>query len=182
MRFIPAIMVFILTALCAWWALESRTVVSHVLLAIGALLSLTGIFDLLQSQHTLWRNFPLTGRIRWLGEALRPFLRAYIVESETEGRPFDHETRSMVYRRAKDVTSVEPFGSLIDMDKPPYEWLAHSVCAAHPTTTDPRVMVGAPGTAQPYSASVFNISAMSFGALGAKAIESLNRGAALGGF
>jgi glutamate synthase domain-containing protein 2 len=182
MRFIPAIMVFILTGLCVWWAVESRTVVSHVLLAILALLSLIGIFDLLQTQHTLWRNFPMTGRIRWLGEALRPFLRAYIVESETEGRPFDHETRSMVYRRAKDVTSVEPFGSLIDMDKPPYEWLAHSVSAAHPTTTDPRVMVGAPGTAQPYSASVFNISAMSFGALGARAIEALNRGAAIGGF
>ena len=145
-------------------------------------LSLVGLYDLLQTRHTIWRNFPVTGRIRWLGETLRPFLRAYIVESETEGRPFNHEARAMVYRRAKDVTSVEPFGSQVDMDRPPYEWLSHSMDARLPDTRDPRVTVGAPGTARPYSASVFNISAMSFGSLGARAIEALNRGAAEGGF
>ena len=145
-------------------------------------LAVMGIYDFLQPKHTLWRNFPIVARIRWIGEAMRPFFRSYMVESDTEGRPFNHEERAMVYRRAKNVSSVEPFGSLKDIDKPPYEWLAHSMAAKHPEDTGPRVMVGAPGTAQPYSASVFNISAMSFGSLGAHAIEALSRGAAKGGF
>ena len=158
---------------------------SPVILAFAALfgaVSLMGLFDLAQTQHTIWRNFPIIGRVRWMGKALRPFFRSYFVESETEGRPFNHEQRNMVYRRAKNVSSVEPFGSHLAIDKPPYEWLAHSMAAKHPEDKNPRVLVGAPGTSQPYSASVFNISAMSFGSLGAKAIESLNRGAAKGGF
>lgn len=150
--------------------------------AIFGALSLLGIYDLFQVQHTLWRNFPVLARIRWIAEELRPFLRSYIVESETEGRPFNHEERTMVYRRSKDISSVEPFGSQLDIDRPPYEWLAHSIAATHPKETDPRIMVGAPGTAKPYSASVLNISAMSFGSLGSHAIEALNRGAAAGGF
>ena len=149
------------------------------LLGVAAII---GVYDLFQSQHTLLRNFPLLGRVRWLAEMLRPFFRSYIVESETEGRPFNHEQRAMVYRRAKNVSSVEPFGSHLDIAAPPYEWLAHSVTAQHPEEKDPRVLVGAPGTAKPYSASILNISAMSFGSLGARAIESLNRGAAKGGF
>jgi len=148
---------------------------------LGGLL-LVGVYDFFQPRHTLWRNFPILARVRWVAEELRPFFRAYMVESETEGRPFNHEERAMIYRRAKNVSSVEPFGSHVEMDKPPYDWLAHSMAAKHPEETDPRVTVGAPGTAKPYATSVFNISAMSFGALGARATESLNRGAAKGGF
>lgn len=179
-RFIPLTIIIVLLVLCVagfhivpWLALPG--------LLLGGLL-LLGIYDVLQSKHTLWRNFPILARVRWIAEELRPFFRAYIVESETEGRPFNHEERSMVYRRAKNVSSVEPFGSHVDIDKPPYEWLAHSMAAKHPHETNPRVLVGATGTAKPYSASVFNISAMSFGSLGSKAIESLSTGAAKGGF
>ena len=179
-RFLPFLIIILLFGLSllglgssAWFILPAL---------VFGVLTLIGIYDLVQTAHTIWRNFPVLGRIRWIGEALRPFLRAYIVESETEGQPFNHEERAMVYRRAKDVTSVEPFGSQIEMDKPPYEWLSHSMAARLPDTHDPRVRVGAPGTAQPYDASVFNISAMSFGSLGAHAIEALNRGAAKGGF
>lgn len=179
-RYIPFAIIIFLLVLCVagfhlvpWLALPG--------IVLGGLV-LLGIYDLLQSKHTLWRNFPILARVRWIAEELRPFFRAYIVESETEGRPFNHEDRAMVYRRAKNVSSVEPFGSHLDIDKPPYEWLAHSMAAKHPHETDPRVTVGATGTAQPYRTSVFNISAMSFGSLGAKAIESLNKGAAKGGF
>ena len=178
--FFPFALVLMLLGLCVygvhlvpWLALPG--------LLLGAL-ALLGTYDLFQTKHTLWRNFPILARVRWIAEELRPFFRSYIVESETEGRPFNHEERAMVYRRAKDVSSVEPFGSHLDIGKPPYEWLSHSMAAKHPEETDPRVTIGATGTAQPYSASVFNISAMSFGSLGAKAIESLNRGAAKGGF
>ncbi|MEL6662495.1 MAG: FMN-binding glutamate synthase family protein [Pseudomonadota bacterium] len=182
MRFLPLWIVLAATALAAWWAVATQGIVAHLVLAIFSIITAFGLFDLVQTRHTIWRNFPLIGRVRWLGEALRPFLRSYIVESETEGRPFDHETRAMVYRRAKDVSSVEPFGTLLDIDKPPYEWINHSISVGNRDGDDPRVRVGAPGTARPYSASVFNISAMSYGSLGAKAIEALNRGAAKGGF
>ena len=180
MRFIPLTVIFAFLVLCflgfeiiPWLALPG--VVFGVLLLVG-------LYDFFQSRHTLWRNFPIIGRVRWIAEELRPFFRAYIVESETEGRPFNHEERAMVYRRAKNVSSVAPFGSHVDIDKPPYEWLSHSMTAKHPEETDPRVLVGTKDTKQPYSTSVFNISAMSFGALGAKATECLNRGAAKGGF
>ena len=179
-RFIPFLIVIGALALTVWGA-QSWPWLYGIAAAFG-LATLIGLYDLLQSQHTLLRNFPLLGRIRWLAETLRPFFRSYIVESETEGRPFNHEQRAMAYRRAKNVSSVEPFGSHLNIEAPPYEWLAHSVTAKHPEETDPRVLVGSPGTAQPYSASVLNISAMSFGSLGARAVESLNRGAAKGGF
>ena len=179
-RFVPFTVILALLVLCLigfelvpWLAVPG--------LVLGALL-LVGIYDFFQPKHTLWRNFPILGRVRWIAEELRPFLRAYIVESETEGRPFNHEERAMVYRRAKNVSSVEPFGSQLDIDKPPYEWLSHSMAAKHPEETNPRVLVGTKDTKQPYSTSVFNISAMSYGALGAKAVECLSRGAAKGGF
>ncbi|MEM5518495.1 FMN-binding glutamate synthase family protein [Henriciella sp. AS95] len=179
-RYIPLFLTAILTAIfgalikvSGWFAIG--------LVLFGAL-TLLGLYDLVQKRHSLWRNYPILARIRWIAEELRPFFRSYIVESDTEGRPFSHEQRSMVYRRAKNVSSVEPFGSQLDIDRPPYEWLSHSVAAKHNEDEDPRIMVGASGTPKPYSASVLNISAMSFGSLGAHAIEALNRGAAKGGF
>ena len=150
--------------------------------AVFGLATLIGLYDMSQTRHAIWRNFPIIGRLRWVAEELRPFLRSYIVESETEGRPFNHEERAMVYRRAKDVSSVEPFGSHLDIDSPPYEWLAHSLNALSLGEADFRVRVGGYDCQQPYDCSVFNISAMSFGSLGASAIEALNRGAAMGGF
>jgi len=179
-RFIPFLIVLAALALSLWGALSFRWLWAAVFV-FGAL-TLVGFSDLIQTRHTLWRNFPLLGRLRGVAETLRPFIRSYAVESQTEGRPFSHEERALVYARAHNVSSVEPFGSHLDIEQPPHEWVAHSIAAVHPEDTDPRVQVGAPGTAKPYSASVFNISAMSFGSLGAHAIEALNRGAAKGGF
>lgn len=180
LRFLPLLAAIGLLILCAV-GFEAIPWLAAPGLVFGALV-LTGLYDLFQTKHSLWRNFPIIARVRWVMEELRPFFRAYMVESDTEGRPFNHEERAMVYRRAKNVSSVEPFGSHLDIDKPPYEWLSHSIAAVHPEDKDPRVLVGAPGTDKPYSASVLNISAMSFGSLGAHAIEALNRGAAKGGF
>jgi len=180
LRFLPFLLSFAFLILSGFGVIHSVWFVIPVVLFSG--LVVLGLYDLWQPKHALWRNFPILARVRWLAEELRPFLRSYIVESETEGRPFNHEERAMVYRRAKNVSSVEPFGSHLDIGQPPYEWLSHSISAVHPEETDPRILIGAPGTSQPYSASVFNISAMSFGSLGAHAIEALNRGAAKGGF
>ena len=179
-RFIPLLATTALFALSLWGSQSFNWLIIPTIL-LGALSTL-GFYDVLQTRHTIWRNYPIVGRVRWIMRALRPFLRSYIVESETEGRPFNHEERNMVYRRAKNVSAVEPFGSHLDIDQPPYEWLAHSMAARDPAKEGFRTTIGAPGTTHPYSASLFNISAMSFGSLGAKAIESLNRGAAKGGF
>ena len=180
MRFVPLLIVTGLFAL-SLFGLQAAPWLVIVSVILGALV-LLGLYDFFQSRHTLWRNFPIIAHIRWIAEELHPFLRSYIVESETEGRPFNNEQRALIYRRAKNVSSVEPFGSHLDIDKPPYEWLAHSIAAKHTADDSPRIHVGAPGTRQPYSASVLNISAMSFGSLGAHAIEALSTGAKKGNF
>ena len=94
-------------------------------------LSALGLYDVLQREHTLWRNYPIAGRIRWIAEELRPFLRAYIVEGDTEGRPFSIEERAMVYRRAKDVSSVEPLS---------YTWTVQEGSDAWKPVTTPPMM------------------------------------------
>ena len=127
-RFIPFLIAIAVFALSLWGA--HATPWLYGVAGLSAVAVLVGIGDMIQTRHTLWRNFPLLGRMRWIAETLRPFFRSYIVESETEGRPFNHEERAMAYRRAKNVSSVEPFGSHLDIKHPPYEWLAHSIKAA----------------------------------------------------
>lgn len=180
MRYAPFLIVALAFAVAGLLsALDPRWLIASIPLAPFAAL---GLYDLVQRDHTLWRNYPLIGRVRWLAEELRPFVQQYFIENAVEGRPFNREDRALVYRRAKDVPSVEPFGSHLDLDKPDYEWLNPSIAACEPNHEGFRVTVGEGRCAQPYAASAFNISAMSFGALGARAIEALNRGAAAGGF
>jgi glutamate synthase domain-containing protein 2 len=142
-----------------------------------------GSYDLLQTRHSIRRNFPLFGRGRWLMEFLRPFVRQYFVESDTDGAPINRMFRSIVYQRAKGELETVPFGTRVDVYRDGYEWIGHSVAAIRASDVlDLRVDVGGPNCRQPYRASIFNISAMSFGALSPNAILALNRGAALGGF
>jgi glutamate synthase domain-containing protein 2 len=140
------------------------------------------LVDLFQTKHSLRRNYPASARFRWLFEWLRPFLRAYIVESDLDGRPFSHDERALVYARAKGDVSTHPFGTELDVYSDEYEWLAHSIAPSRHAPKDTRVHVGSEQCSRPYEASRLNISAMSFGALGANAIEALNLGAKIGGF
>lgn len=151
-----------------------------LLLTVPAMI--VALVDLGQSEHSLRRNFPATARFRWLFEWLRPFLRAYIVESDLDGRPFSHDERALVYARAKGDVDAHPFGTELDVYSGEYEWLAHSITPNPNAPRDMRVMVGSDQCARPYSASRLNISAMSFGSLGANAIEALNKGAKIGNF
>ncbi|NNC71678.1 MAG: FMN-binding glutamate synthase family protein [Sphingomonadaceae bacterium] len=140
------------------------------------------IWDLIQTRHSLRRNYPLLARARWLFEYLRPYLRSYIVEGDQEGRPFSHDARALVYQRAKDDISSHPFGTELDVYSEEYEWLSHSIVPSIGLPDHFRIDIGGPQCAAPYNASVLNISAMSFGSLGANAIEALNLGAKQGGF
>lgn len=151
-------------------------------LVIGAL-SLLGVFDLLQSHHAVRRNYPILGNIRYLIEGIRPEIRQYLLEADDEATPFSRAQRALVYSRAKSEASDKPFGTLMNVYQSGYEFISHSMRPA--PLSDPesfRVEIGGPLCKQPYSASVFNISAMSFGSLSANAIRALNKGAKLGKF
>lgn len=143
-----------------------------------------GLRDLFQKKHTLWRNFPVLGRLRWLMEAMRPKLYQYFVESDTDGRPINRIDRSTIYQRSKKELDTMPFGTQFNVYDEGYEWMTHSIAPKdfHKMNHDPRVMVGNKDCKQPYSCSVLNVSAMSFGSLSNAAIQSLNGGAKIGNF
>lgn len=156
----------------------------------GALVAL-GIHDLNQTRHAILRNYPILGWLRFGLEFIRPEIRQYFIESDTEAQPFSRAQRSVVYQRAKGEPDNRPFGTQLDVGVEGYEWINHSLHTTHIESQDFRLWIGGrpgaplPGVApctQPYSASVFNISAMSFGALSANAILALNQGAKIGGF
>ncbi|MBX7533963.1 FMN-binding glutamate synthase family protein [Qipengyuania sp. 1XM1-15A] len=140
------------------------------------------IWDFFQPNHTLRRNYPLIGRIRWLMEDLRPFAQSYFVEDDLEGRPFSHQARSLVYARAKGDLDKHPMGTELDVYSDEYEWVGHSIAPSKDTPEEWRVTVGQDTCDKPYSSSLLNISAMSFGSLSARAIEALNAGAKEGNF
>ncbi|WP_374248684.1 FMN-binding glutamate synthase family protein [Thermomonas sp.] len=148
--------------------------------AFGAL-SLLGSLDLLQRKSTLRRNFPLLAHFRYGLETIGPEIRQYFIQADTDKVPFSREQRALVYQRAKHVNDVRPFGTLRNVYGGDYEWINHSLAPAEVRDHDFRIVIGAERR-QPYSASVFNISAMSFGALSAAAIRALNGGAKRGGF
>lgn len=143
-----------------------------------------GLQDMLQHEHSLRRNFPLFARARWAMEHLRPFIRQYLLESDTDGAPINRMFRSIVYQRAKGDLASIPFGTRVDTARDGYEWIGHSIGALNvrDMDQDPRVRIGGRECQKPYAASLLNISAMSFGSLSANAVRALNRGAALGGF
>ncbi|RMA58749.1 FMN-binding glutamate synthase family protein [Ulvibacter antarcticus] len=153
-------------------------------LFLGPLI-LMGIFDILQKKHTIRRNFPLIGRFRYVLESIRPEIMQYFVETDTQGRPLNRILRSVVYRRAKGENDTEPFGTQMDLYHSGYEWMEHSMYAKHnPKEIGefPRLLIGGKDCKQPYSSSLLNISAMSFGSLSKNAILALNKGAKMGGF
>ncbi|HJQ55543.1 MAG TPA: FMN-binding glutamate synthase family protein, partial [Vineibacter sp.] len=149
---------------------------------VAAALAGLGVHDLVQKKHSILRNYPIAAHIRFLLEEIRPEIRQYFLESDTDGAPFSRDKRSIVYQRAKGQLDKKPFGTQLDVYDTAFEWLNHSVAARRPSKEPFRVTIGGPDCPQPYSASVFNISAMSFGALSANAIRALNKGARKGGF
>jgi glutamate synthase domain-containing protein 2 len=181
MRYVPYLLSIVATAAFLWFALYVSPwhYVGVVFCGAGALL---GTYDLIQTKHTLLRNYPLQAHLRFLAEEIRPELMQYFVERDTDGRPYDRNHRSIVYQRSKDALDEKPFGTQLDVYTEEYEWLLHSITPKPKCTVPFRVDVGGSECKKPYSASVFNISAMSFGALGSHAIMSLNKGAKLGNF
>jgi glutamate synthase domain-containing protein 2 len=155
------------------------------LVAVSGALTVVGLVDLVQTKQALRRNYPILAHFRYFFESIRPEIRQYFLEDDTEAAPFSRNQRSIVYQRAKLATDKRPFGTQLDVYAAGYEWINHSIAPAAIAGHDFRIEIGNHRDcprAQPYSASVFNISAMSFGSLSANAILALNGGARIGGF
>src|SRR5690625_1397623 len=158
-----------------------RAVLFTALSAAAAASGLT-VWDLLQTKHSVLRNYPLVGHLRYLFETIRPEIQQYFIESDWDGRPFDRDTRTIIYARAKGDTDEQAYGTELDVEATGAEYLVHSM---HPYPTPdiaPRTRVGGPDCSQPYDMSLMNVSGMSFGALSHNALRALNKGAAMGGF
>src|ERR1700759_5709018 len=183
-RFIVLTICAVVTALLlALGVFDHKTfdVVLIPLIIFGAL-TLLGIRDLVQKNHAVLRNYPISAHMRFLLEEIRPEMRQYFFESEKDGMPFSRDTRAVVYQRAKMVLDKRPFGTQEDVYREGYEWMHHSMAPKAHANEKFRITIGGPDCTRPYSASVFNISAMRFGALSPNAVRALNAGAKKGGF
>ncbi|MFT3689905.1 FMN-binding glutamate synthase family protein [Paenirhodobacter sp.] len=165
-----------LTVAMIWWGwLFSLALLFWLLTGLG-------VYDLIQTRHSILRNYPIMGHLRFLFEEIRPEIRQYLIESDKDEEPFSRDERTLVYQRAKNIEAARPFGTTQRVYESGYQWLTHSTRPKHITDSDFRVRIGGPDCTQPYDASIYNISAMSFGALSANAILALNTGAKKGGF
>jgi glutamate synthase domain-containing protein 2 len=180
-----AFIVFVIATIAlSAWATFYYSYYWGILLFTCIAIAITGFYDMIQTRHTLMRNYPVLGRLRWLMEALRPKLYQYFVESDIDGRPINRLDRSIIYQRAKQQNDTMPFGTQLDVYAEGYEWMSHSIAPKdfHKLNHKPTVTVGNKDCKQPYALSVLNVSAMSFGSLSPNAIMALNGGAKLGGF
>lgn len=138
--------------------------------------------DIIQKEHALLRTFPVVGRARYMLESVRPQIQQYFIERDWDGRPFDRDTRSIIYARAKGQDDDDAFGTELDLSRVGAEYLVHSIVPVPMPTQPPRVRVGGEECSKPYDMSLLNVSAMSFGSLSNNAVRALNKGAELGGF
>jgi glutamate synthase domain-containing protein 2 len=181
MRFLPLIIALLTIPvgmmLAAWFPFWGGVVTG-----LAALLAAVGLYDVGQTTSAVRRNYPIVARLRFLFEHFRPEIRQYFLESDHEETPFSREQRSLVYRRAKGMEGVRPFGTLRNVNDIGHEWINHSMAPVHLPDTPFTVTFGGPDCTRPYEGSVLNISGMSYGALSPNAIEALNKGAKMGGF
>jgi glutamate synthase domain-containing protein 2 len=179
LRYAAWLACMVAAVLCtAGWALLGWSMLPALLFSA---LAAVGVYDRVQTRRSVLRNYPLAGHLRYLLEYIRPEIRQYFIEPDHEAAPFSRQQRSLVYQRAKGAPDKRPFGTQRDMQALGHEWINHSMAPTELPTHDFRITIGA-DRPRPYAASIFNISAMSFGALSANAILALNGGAARGGF
>jgi len=160
----------------------SQSLWALAIFLLGAGFTLIGLHDLFQTRHAVLRNYPIAAHLRFILESIRPEMRQYFFEDEKHGMPFGRDKRAIIYQRAKMQLDKRPFGTTYDVYADGFEWMSHSLAPKPLAPSDFRVRVGGPDCVHPYAASVFNISAMSFGALSPNAIRALNEGAHKGGF
>ncbi len=170
-----ALALFAIIAATLKWPVYGFIGIVVIIIAIG-------LYDIIQKEHTILRNFPVIGHMRYLFEMISPEIHQYFVENDTDGTPIDRNHRSYIYSRAKLELDTHPFGTQLNVNADGYKWMQHSIYPAKRLSSPPRVRVGGPDCTQAYSTSIFNVSAMSYGSLSKNAIEALNKGAKAGNF
>jgi len=161
-----------LAASAAWW----------VAVAVLGIFAIIACYDVTQRRHSILRNYPVAGHMRFLLEKIRPEIQQYFIERNYDGRPYDRDTRTVIYERAKGIHGELAFGTEREVNEVGYEWVLHSSSPREAPKEQPRVRIGGPDCTKPYDMALLNVSAMSFGALSANAILALNAGAKAGGF
>ena len=121
----------LLLAACA--ALGATGQIAWLWIIAPALLVALGLYDLTQERHAILRNYPLWGHFRFLFEFIRPEIRQYFVEDDTEEKPFSRAQRSIVYQRAKNEVDSRPYGTELDVKATGHEFISHSLV---PTSLD----------------------------------------------
>ena len=156
--------------------------VAYFATGIIVILILIGFYNANQQKHAILRNYPVLGYFRYAFETISPEIQQYFIERNTDGKPFSRNQRSLAYQRAKNLSATTPFGTQLDINTADYEGIKHSMFPTKVNEELPRVLVGGQDCRQPYSASLLNVSAMSFGSLSENAIRALNNGAKKGNF
>ena len=141
------------------------------------------IKDRSQKESTILRNYPLIGRFRFIFEKIGEFFRQYFFAMDREELPFNRAERSWVYRAAKDMDTTIAFGSTRDLR--PTGTILFVNCPfpvlGQDSTPIKDITIG-PDCKTPYTTnSLFNISAMSYGAISRPAVQALSKGARLAG-
>lgn len=180
--FLSVILILLATLFFMYYFSFREFSFAYFILGLLTFLTGLGIYDSVQNKHAVLKNFPVIGHFRYLLESISPEIQQYFIESNTDGKPFNRNHRALVYRRSKNVNDTHPFGTQQDIDGEDYLALRHSIYAVHPKAEELRVKIGSDLCRQPYDASIFNISAMSYGSLSANAIRALNLGSKKGGF
>jgi glutamate synthase domain-containing protein 2 len=180
----PRHIFYLVSAIVAVTLTALSFLTAHVLWPLIVLfpLFIVGMHDSLQRKNNVLRNYPLWGHLRYMLLAIRPQIQQYFIQTEEEGRPFSTEKRNIVYTRSESELGMTPFGTMLDVHEEGFEWVNHSMSPTKPGPEAARVVIGGDACTQPYEASVYNVSAMSFGAISPEAIRALNRGAKNGQF
>ena len=171
-------------------------VISSTIIALSVLISpsyywlfilfgpliIIGYYDIFQTKHAILKNFPVIGHLRYILESISPEIQQYFVERRTDGAPIDKNKRAIIYQRSKNIGSTHPFGTENNLYEEGYEFIVQSLYPSQTPHEAPKVTIGGEECTQPYAASIYNISAMSFGSLSKNAVMALNKGAKKGGF
>jgi glutamate synthase domain-containing protein 2 len=165
----------------AWWG--------WILIVIAVV----AIRDVFQRKHTISHNFPILGHLRYLFESIGPEMRQYFVASNRDELPFNRIERGWIYASSKKENNYEGFGTDRDIYAHQHIFInnamfPYKIGKDHPNVQDKtflpcaKIMGEFNKRRKPYRpASIINISAMSFGSLSAKAVESLNKGVKIAG-
>lgn len=167
----------------------------NALYAVGVILLLVSVYDVVQRKHAILRNFPILGHFRYLLETIGPELRQYIVTSNNEERPFSRDERTWVYASSKKQNNYFGFGTDNDLEQAPNHLVikhsAFPLPEIHPGDPgyDPKFGIPCPKILGEFRkrkhafrpASVVNVSGMSYGSMSGPAVEALNRGCGIAG-